>query len=183
MDYQTIEKYINQFKTESDIFLKAKILNFLTKEYGLRIIDLSKKIGLKPSYLCHILRLNKLPEIIVDGYYGKMISVSHLFVLSRLKTKEKMIEVYEKILEKNLTINETEDLVRQFLHQIKNQGKYISDHEKQQLTDKIKNFGKNISIKIIQTRIKSKLIIEIRGNLKETTEVLRKIKKIFINNS
>ena len=179
MNNQEIEKYINQFKEETDFFSKAKILYFLNKKQDLRIIDLSKKTGLKPSYICHLLRLNTLPEIIIDGYYGKMISVSHLFVLSRLKTKEEMIRVYEKVLEKNLTISETEDLVRQSLYQIKNQGRYLSSDEKKQLMNKIKDFGKNISVKIIQTRIKSKLIIEIKGNLKETNEFLRKIKRLL----
>jgi len=179
MNNQEIEKYINQFKTENDIFSKAKILYFLNKDKGMRIIDLSKKTGLKPSYLCHILRLNKLPEIIIDGYYGKMILASHLFVLSRLKTKEEMIKVYEKILEKNLTISETENLVRELIYQVKNQGAYLSSEEKSRFVKSIESLGDNVKAKVIQTRVKGKLIIEIKGNLKETTEVLKRIKRLI----
>jgi len=179
MNNQEIEKYINQFKTENDIFSKAKILYFLNKDKGIRIVDLSKKTGLKPSYLCHILRLNKLPEIIIDGYYGKMISASHLFVLSRLKTKEEMIKVYEKILEKNLTISEAENLVRELIYHVKNQGAYLSSEERNRLIKSIESLGNNVKAKVIQTRIKGKLIIEIKGNLKETTEILKRIKRLI----
>jgi len=181
MNNQEIEKYINQFKTENDIFSKAKILYFLNKDKAIRIVDLSKKTGLKPSYLCHILRLNKLPEIIIDGYYGKMISASHLFVLSRLKAKEEMIKVYEKILEKNLTISEAENLVRELIYRVKNQGTYLSSEERNRLIKSIESFGNNVKAKVIQTRIKGKLIIEIKGNLKETTEVLKRIKRLIEN--
>jgi ParB family chromosome partitioning protein len=179
MNHLEIEKYINQFKTEKDIFIKAKILYFLNKDKGIRIVDLAKITGLKPAYICHFLRLVKLPEIVVDGYYGKMISASHLFVLSRLKTKEAMMEVYEKILEKNLTISETENLVRELLYQVKNQGAYLSSEERSRLVKSIESLSDNVKAKVIQTRIKGKLIIEIKGNLKETTEVLKRIKRLI----
>jgi len=179
MDNLEIEKYINQFKAEKDIFIKAKILYFLNKNKGIRIVDLAKIIGLKPAYICHFLRLTKLPEIVIDGYYGKMISASHLFIISRLKTKEAIIELYEKILEKNLTINETDNLVRELIYQVKNQGDYLSSEEKNRLIKAIESLANNVKVKLIQTRTKGKLIIEIKGNLKETTKILKKIKKLI----
>jgi len=173
------EKYFEQFKKETDIFVKARLLNLLKKEKGWRVIDLSQKLGLKPSYICHLLRLNRLPEIVVDGYYNKMISKSHLFVLSRLFLEKEIIKVYEMILEKNLNVFQAEEIVRQMLYQIKNEGDYLSSDEKNQLIKKIESLGENIKAKLIQTRVKSKIIIEIKGNLKKTTEILRKIKRLI----
>jgi len=175
MSIDSLEKYFEEFKKTDDIFTKAKIIKILNKQEGIKIIDLSKKLGLKPSYLCHILRLNRLPEIVIDSYYGRLISKSHLFVLSRLKTKESIIAIYEKILSKNLTVVETENLVREYLYQIKDQGSYLSLKEKEGIIKKIKNIFKDISVKITQSRIKSKLILEIKGNLNRTTEILKKI--------
>lgn len=170
-----MEKILQQIKSETDPFLKAKLLRHLIKEKDLKIIDLAKKLNLTPSYICHFLRLNNLPEIVVDGYYSKMISLSHLFVLSRLKDKQKMIEIYEKVLVKDLTVVQTEELVREATHQIKTIGNYLTNDEKNQAVEKIESLGKNLKAKIIQTRIKSKVIIEIKGSLKETTEILKKV--------
>jgi predicted RNA-binding protein with RPS1 domain len=90
-----------------------------------------------------------------------------------------MIKVYEKILEKNLTISETENLVRELLYQVKNQGTYLSSEEKSRFVKSIESLGDNVKAKLIQTRVKGKLIIEIKGNLKETTEVLKRIKRLI----
>jgi len=37
----------------------------------------------------------------------------------------------------------------------------------------------NIDAKVIQTRVKAKLIIEIKGSLKKTSKILRKIKRLI----
>jgi len=173
------EKYVEQIKKETDVFIKARLLNFLKKEKGWRVIDLSQRLNLKPSYICHLLRLNRLPEIVVDGYYNKMISKSHLFVLSRLPSEKEMIKVYELILEKNLDVSKTENLVREIVYQIKNEGDYLSLEEKEDLIKKIESLEENIKAKVIQTRVKSKLIIEIKGSLKKTSKILRKIKRLI----
>lgn len=173
------EKYVEQIKKETDVFIKARLLNLLKKEKGWRVIDLSKRLNLKASYICHLLRLNRLPEIVVDGYYNKMISKSHLFVLSRLPSEKEMIKVYELILEKNLDVAKTEDLVREIVYQIKNEGDYLSLEEKEDLIKKIESLEENIDAKVIQTRVKAKLIIEIKGSLKKTSKILRKIKRLI----
>ena len=55
---------IDKIKKESDIFFKAKLIASFLKEKNFRIIDLAKELQLTSSYICHLLRLNKLPEII-----------------------------------------------------------------------------------------------------------------------
>jgi hypothetical protein len=108
-----------------------------------------------------------------------MISKSHLFVLSRLPSEKEMIKVYELILEKNLDVAKTEDLVREIVYQIKNEGDYLSLEEKEDLIKKIESLEENIDVKVIQTRVKAKLIIEIKGSLKKTSKILRKIKRLI----
>ncbi len=90
-----------------------------------------------------------------------------------------MIKVYELILEKNLDVAKTEDLVREIVYQIKNEGDYLSLEEKEDLIKKIESLEENIDAKVIQTRVKAKLIIEIKGSLKKTSKILRKIKRLI----
>ena len=67
--------------------------------------------------------------MIVDGYYSKLISISHLFMISRLKTKEDMMKIYEKVLSQNLTVLQTEAEVRDILYQIKTTGLVLDKNE------------------------------------------------------
>ncbi|MFH1827484.1 MAG: hypothetical protein ABH812_03595 [bacterium] len=175
-----IKSLYDNFKFETDHFKKAEILHILSKEKGIGFSEIGKNINLSPSYISHILRLLKLPDLIVDGYYSKLIAVTHLYIISRLSTHKEMIEVYETVLTKNLTTLETDEIVRQKLFGIKSEGQYMTNEEKQHLGDKITQIVDGKS-KIVQSRINSKLTITIKGSLKETTEKLRKLFKVFSN--
>ena len=170
-----IEKIISQIRLEKDYFIKSKLILSLIKEYDLKNKDLSVKLGIKPAYLSHIKRLSRLPEIIIDGYYSKNITLSHLFIISRLHDKKEMGSVYEKVLSKNLTVLQTEDLIRELLHDVKSVGLELTKEEKEVFINKIKNKYKDIQVKIVQTRIKSRLLIEIKGNREKTTPTIKSL--------
>ncbi len=167
-----------KIKSETDLFKKAKLILSLRKEKQIPLVDIAKALDLTPSYLSHILRLNKLPELIVDGYYSQQISISQLFIISRLKDVNDMFEVYESVLVNNLTALQTQDLVREKLYKIKNEGEHIP---KEKIDEFIKSLSKNGSTKvnIIQTRIRGKLVIEIKGSLSETTQELKRLMKLI----
>lgn len=161
------------FETEQDPFKRARILKEYHEDKGVRIIDLSNALKMGSAYLCHLLRLNKLPEIVVDGYYSHLVTVSHLFIVSRLKTKEEMEKAYETILAKGLTITGTEALIREMMYEVKTDtGSYLNPEEKQKRIDQITKGDSAVSVQIIQTRIKNKLVIEIKGNLKDASAKL-----------
>lgn len=160
---QEVIDYIEQIKRESDYFGKTKLINFLIHQKHIKVKDLAHALGLKPSYLCHIMRLNKLSEIIMDGYYSKLISMSHLFVLSLLQTQTDIMDIYEMVLRDSLTVLQTEELVREKLHGVTSTGEYVQ-------LDKIKNIKSKIEevygaqTKVTQTRLKTKLLIEWKGS-------------------
>lgn len=172
---QDFTPLLKQIKEAKDIFQKSRLLEYLIREKNLRIIDLSNKIGYKSSYICHLLRLKKIPEALVDGYYSKSISSSHIFILSRLNDKNQMIALYEKILGENYTVKQTEESVRESIHQIKSVGKYINKESIEKMTEKIKEKYPEVNIKIIQTRIKGKIIFEIKGDLEKSSKEIKKI--------
>ncbi len=170
-----IDELLDSVKKETDIVKKVKLLTKTIHDNDLRIKDVAKKLEVKDSYVCHLLRLNRLPEMIIDGYYTKDVTLSHLFIISRLKNKEQIIEAYEKILGENLTIKKTEELVRDMLYGIKTKGEYIKREEKEAIAGKLKSMKKSIDFSVIQTRIKSKVILEIKGNLEYTSKTLRNL--------
>jgi len=170
-----ISSLLAQIKDEKDIFQKARLINYILKEKKLRIIDLSKKIGFKSSYICHLLRLKKIPEVVVDGYYSKSISSSHIYILSRLNNTKQMIELYEKILGENYSVKQTEEAVRDYLYQVKSVGKYINKENIEKQTKKIKEKFPELNIQIIQTRIRGRVVLEIKGDLEKSSKILKQI--------
>jgi ParB family chromosome partitioning protein len=172
---QDITSLIDQIKSESDIFQKYRLIDYLIREKNLRIIDLASKIGYKSSYICHLLRLRKIPDVVIDGYYSKSISSSHIYVLSRLSDTKQMIDLYEKILGENYTVKQTESAVREALYQVKSIGKYINKENIEKLSQKIKEQFPEINIKIIQTRIKGKILIEVKGDLETSSKIIKQV--------
>ncbi len=174
-----VEVVIETIKTETDIMQKVRSLTQLIKVNDLKVKDVAQKLGVKSSYICHLLRLNRLPEAIIDGYYSNNISLSHLFIISRVKETAKMLEVYEKVLANSLTVKKTEELIRDILYSVKTQGEYISPEEKENIIQKVTSQKKNLSLRIIQTRTKSKIILEIKGDLEYTSKEVRDLIKSF----
>lgn len=166
---------VNQIKEHSDYFQKAKLIQYLNTQKQVSIKNISQALALKPSYVCHILRLNKVADIIIDGYYANLVSLSHLFVLSRLKTQEEMLEVYERILSDNLTVLQTEYVVRERLHHVDSKGTRLAKEDLEAFAAKIAAGYENVSVKMLQTRIRGKLVIEVKGNVSKTTEFLQSL--------
>ncbi len=170
-----MEDLLEKIKKETDILSKAKMINHLLKKEDIKVYQLAKKLEMTPSYLCHLKRLTNLPELVIDGYYSGVIKISHLFLLSRIKSQEKIIKIYEKILASNLTLLETEDLIREELYHIKHQGDFLNQEEKEKIIKKIKEKSPNIEVKIRQTKTKTKVILEIKENLKNASKILKEI--------
>lgn len=171
---QEIDSVLTKIKNSQDFFEKATLLSLLKREKGMRVIEISKKLSIKPAYISHLLRLNRLSDFVKDGYYSKLISISHLFIISRLKTDEQIMEVYEKVLGEDLTTQQTEELVREILYKIKDRGDYLSSAEKENFREYYEK-KENIKARIIQSRLRGKIIIETKGNLEKTSAELKKI--------
>lgn len=177
MEQDTLD-YIEQIKNTSDYFAKAKLITFLVRQKNIKVKDLAKALSLKPSYLCHIMRLSKLSEIIMDGYYSELISMSHLFVISLLHEEGDIMEIYELVLRDSLTVLQTEELVRAKLHGVSSEGEYIQEETLKKVQSSLK-VGYNADVKIIQTRIKTKMIIEWKGSRGERRKDVERLMHVI----
>lgn len=179
-----MDNLIESIKNEKDIVKKVNLLYELTKSREVKIKDIASKLGVQSSYVCHLLRLKRIPEVVIDGFYSNNISLSHLFIISRIKEPEKIIQIYEKVLSESLTVKGTEEAVREALYGLKTDGEYLKPEEKNDFAQKITGFKKNFKLQIIQTRIKSKIVFEIKGSLDQTSiEVRNLLKRLEIRNN
>lgn len=168
-----IEETVAQIEKDTDYFHKARLIEFLRKKKDVPLTKLSQYLHMKPAYICHIQRLNKLPDIIVDGYYSELVSLSHLFVIARLKTHDQMLQVYEKVLGDNFTVLQTEEMVRNLLYQVETTGDRLNQEELEHIKKSLEGTHPHTKLKVIQTRIKSTIVIEVKGSLKDTSPVIR----------
>ncbi len=171
----TVDEIIKQILTTDDIFDKVKLIWHLKKDKELRTQEIADKLNMKPSYLCHYMRLQRLPDIVVDGYYSKTISLSHLFIISRLKEPMQIIDVYEKVLQKGLSVYQTEMIIRELLYGIKTKGKYLNKEEIESIEKKIQLQNEKIKVDFIQSQVRSKIVVEMKGNLSETSPVMKSL--------
>lgn len=170
-------EYIQRISEEQDIFSKARLLEFLTKGKRYKVKDVAEHLGLSSSYICNLLRILKLPELIRDGYYTQLVSPTHLFVLSRLKTQDDMIMVYEEILSQSMSTTQLEARVREVLYGLKTEGKHLDAEVIKDVEDMFLDLNKSMNVNIIQTRVKAKITLEIPGSLKETSLALKKLSR------
>lgn len=169
------DSQIDLIKNEEDIFKKAKLIIELIGQDLVKQNELAKKLNVKESYLSHLKRILKLPEIVIDGYYSKTLSPSHLMVLSRLKNEQDMIYLYEKVLAENLNVQQLETEIRSILFNINDDKKALTKEEKEKIEHFFKRIDSNCKVKVIQTRISAKVIISLSGSSKKTTETLKKL--------
>jgi len=172
---QDIDFLIQQVQNESNVLVKAQLLKDIQNQYNVPLNSLAKSLHLSPTYISHYLRLLKLPETIIDGYYSQSISKTHLYIISRLRNVEDMVDIYEQVLTNNLTTLQTEEMVREKLYSVNSQGERASEDIVKKITNKFSGLDKDLSTKVIQTRVKTKVILEVRGNLEKTTEILGKL--------
>lgn len=169
------QELLKRFSNEKDVFLKTKLLESLIRSADMRVSEIAKQTGVSTAYISQIRRISRIPDVLADGYYSKLISASHLIIISRLKTESDMLKIYEEILSLGLSAVESEALVRENLYGIKKNGSYLSPEEKKENVTFLSNTYHDTELSIIQTRIKSKLIFTFKGDLAHTGKLVRKM--------
>lgn len=123
----------------------------LIDEIQLTQEQLSGRVGKKRSTITNYLRLLKLDPIVQTGMRDGFISMGHGRAIINVNDQATQLAIYEKIIARQLSVRETETLVRQY----QNQGA-IKDTEKQELPKYIKKgvkefaeyFGHKIVVRV-----------------------------------
>lgn len=169
------DEHIERIQSEKDLFVKAQLIESLIKDEGYTIRHVAQALGISSSYICNLFRMLTLPELVRDGYYMRHITMSHLSILSRLHNPKEVIALYEEILQNSISTTELEVRVREILHKIESKGSFLDEKTMQALVEKFESIDGRIQARVIQSRIRGKIIIEMKGDLLETTKVFKKV--------
>lgn len=91
---------------------EGKAYKQLMEEFSLTQEDVAKKVGKERSSVANYLRLLKLPETVQDHIANKRLSMGHARALCSLDDTSSVLTLSSLIIEKNLSVRETEKLVK-----------------------------------------------------------------------
>ncbi|MFN3952150.1 MAG: ParB/RepB/Spo0J family partition protein [Thermaurantimonas sp.] len=86
----------------------------LIEEVNLTQEKLSERVGKKRSTVTNYLRLLKLPDLIQVGLRDKIISMGHARALINVDDENVQIEIYKKIVAKELSVRKVEEMVKRY---------------------------------------------------------------------
>ena len=125
----SIPCYIRGVESESDILKMSLVENVqrvdldpieiglsyekLVDEYKLDIDSISRIVGKDRSTISNYIRLLKLDPIIQSGIRDRFLSMGHGRALINVHDKKIQLEIYEQIVSKNLSVRQTEKIVRE----------------------------------------------------------------------
>ena len=124
----SIPCYIRGVESESDVLKMSLVENVqrvdldpieiglsyerLINEYKLDIESISRIVGKDRSTISNYIRLLKLDPIIQSGIRDRFLTMGHGRALVNIDDKKVQLEIYELILSKNLSVRQTEKIVR-----------------------------------------------------------------------
>lgn len=148
----------------------------LIDEIKLTQEELSLKIGKKRSTISNYLRLLKLNPIIQSGIKDGFISMGHGRAMINIDDEKIQINIYEKIISKNLSVRNTEKLIQSLKKEgsLKIQDKIqIPSNSKKNITKLEKKINKKI--KVVFNKDKSGKIIIPFDSIEDLNSLNKKI--------
>ena len=132
-DEQVLEVSIieNIQRENLNVLEEAEAYARLIEEFGYTQEKVASKIGKNRSTIANLLRLRSLPEEIKESLLAEEISMGHARALLGGGSVENQLYLFRQVLDKKLSVRETERLVNQAKKQPKVIAKQISVEEKQ----------------------------------------------------
>ena len=133
---------------------EAQAFKSLIEEYDLTQEELSERISKSRTQIANTMRLLKLHEDVQKMLVDGSLTAGHARALLGLEIQEEQLRVAERIVEENLSVRQTEDLVRQI-------------NNPPRTSPKSKKQGNNVFYKDLERRMAEVLGTKVRISQKE----------------
>jgi len=170
---------------------RAQAFKRLMDEFSLSTTDIAARISKSAPYVSNTLRLLSVPDALKDALASGATSEGHVRALASLEDPHLIVEAYRAVLEKNLSVRGAEELARKLkarenikpkqekpAHRLQNEEfeKFQDDISKKLTNGKLK-----VKVKISQSRVEGKIAITTKGQVEETTNVLKRVRDAIVN--
>ncbi len=155
-DEQVLEVSIieNIQRQNLNVLEEAQAYHRLMTEFGYTQEKVARRIGKNRSTIANLLRLRSLPDEIKDSLIAEKISMGHARALLGAGSHEAQISLFHTVLEKKLSVRETEKLV--------NAAKKAPGKLKKKLSASEKQFLEETG-RLLSARIKSSVKVHKNG--------------------
>ena len=133
----------------------------LMQELNLTQDEVSARVGKQRSTVANFIRLLKLDPLIQTGIRDELISMGHGRALISVENNETQIELYYNVIKNNLSVRETENLVKNFHEKTETKSTETLKKPAFQINENIKN---NIN-KYFSTKVDVKLANNGKGKI------------------
>jgi len=148
-------------RTDLNPIEEAQAYHNLIEKFSYTQEDAAKRVGKRRSTVANLLRLLKLPQHIKDDLISGVLSEGHGRALIKLVDDPlKIKELRDTIVKNNLSVRQTEKMVRKFSSVHKSPNKPRNSTE----TEEIPNSYKKALINQLTNRLNSKVAIHQNGN-------------------
>jgi ParB family chromosome partitioning protein len=125
----------------------------LIDEIQLTQEQMSERVGKKRSTIANYLRLLKLDPIIQTGIRDGFISMGHGRAIINIEDQDIQTDIYQKIVSQNLSVRDTESLVKNYQDSLKPKPATKAKTESFEIADTQKNtfnsyFGTKVDVKV-----------------------------------
>lgn len=144
----------NLQREDLNIMEQARALATLKHELRISQEELADNIGKSRSHVANTLRLINLPEEIQEHILSRDISAGHARAILGIMDKGQMLDIAKKIIENNLSVRETENLIKSLNKPV--QKKRAHSEQEQLLGGKMQ--------KLITDKVNKGLKVQFRGN-------------------
>jgi len=166
---------------------RAQAFIRLMEEFSLTNKEIAKRISKSPAYISNSIKLLSLPDALKDGLLSGLISEGHARALAAIQNPKLMVDAYKIILREKASVRRTEDVARRMkkkagqpLHPAGVRSATVVSDEIDQMTRKLTQAlgdDDSVGVKLIRSRIQTKILIVLKGSLIDTEERLQKIYK------
>lgn len=156
----------------------------LIDEFGLSTNEVARRVGKSVPTVSNTIRLLSLPDAIKDALVAGVITEGHVRPLISLGDTSLMLTLFKRILKENSTVRQTEEMARQAKGVIEERKPKIKDKlyipELDEMAKHIKEKYQIRNVRLSQSRSLARMIIEIEGDLEQTTPKIKEFVKLLL---
>lgn len=159
----------------------------LIDEFGLGTNEVAKRVGKSAPTVSNTIRLLSLPDAIKDALVAGVITEGHVRPLISLGDTSTMLDLFKRILKENSTVRQTEEMARTVKGDVESRIPRKRDKlyipELKELSKNIKHTYEVDHVDISQSRVKARIIIEVKGDIEVTTPKVKELIKALLEKS
>ncbi|MGF7186448.1 ParB family chromosome partitioning protein [Desulfitispora alkaliphila] len=111
----------------------------LVKEFAMTQEEVAKRVGKSRPYIANMLRLTNLPPLVQEMVRNQKLSAGHARAILAIDKPEDQGLIIQQIIDKNLSVRQTEELVKNYLDKSIDEGKCAEKQKQKHISPELQD--------------------------------------------